>query len=132
MIHLFDNDCPCCSKKGLSWNLSYSKSQMELFRCSHGTCKDCFPKIQDDFECPVCLDKGQSYSSNNLSESTKVWKTFDDWYGDYRVYIESGMANNVVRHTNFGRQLLRLIKENKDINKSKLHKSKSTKTKPNK
>ena len=119
LICICNNKCQNCSKDNLSWNLRYSNSDMELFRCGHGLCKDCYCLIKDNFSCPICGDQGQLHNGENGNYELEKWKTFHEWYGDYGLYIESGMAQNIIKYTSFGKQLLRLIKDAKKKDKGK-------------
>ena len=120
LICISNNKCPSCLKEKLSWNIQYSYSDMELFKCGHGVCKDCYHLIDDDFSCPVCGDLGQLHNGNNGSLELQKWKTFNEWYSDYGLYIESGVGHNIIKYTSFGKQLLRII------NNSKKNKNKKT------
>ena len=117
MIHLTNNTCCSCGKTNLDWNLNHSVSKIELFKCGHGTCKKCYQNIRHDFKCPVCNLDGQLHTAPEPKTIDK-WNTFAEWYAEYSVFIESGCANNIIRHTMFGKQLLRLIKENRKNIKS--------------
>jgi hypothetical protein len=119
LVHIYNNICPTCNKNNLTWNLKYSVSQMEMFKCGHGTCKKCYQKTCTNFTCPVC-NKGPLLQSAELMTS-KVEKiaTFNDWYSQFAIYIENGIAQNIVKNTLFGQQLLRLIKEAKKVKKEK-------------
>lgn len=123
LICICNNKCPKCCKDNLSWNLFYSSSDMELFRCGHGLCKDCYHLIKDDFLCPVCGDMGQLQNSSNGHLELQNCKTFHEWYGDYGIYIESGAGQNIIRYTSFGKQLLRLIKAAKKTGHKKVQKN---------
>ena len=111
--------CPICLTENLEWNLNKSKSHMQMFRCGHGTCNDCYNKLknsQDTFSCPTCRTTEQLHTVGFCSEQLGSWTTFAEWYNEFEVYIKSGVANNIVRNTTFGKQLLRLIKETKSSN----------------
>ena len=114
MIHIENNQCPICLKNDLVWNLNISKSDMQMFKCGHGTCKDCYRKLknqqedqQEKFSCPSC----KIYTIGN------TWTTFSEWYGEYEIFIKAGSANKLVKNTSFGKQLLRLIKESRKSGK---------------
>ena len=116
MIHITGNTCPICLNENLRWNLNICKSDMQMFKCGHGTCKECYKKLrnsQNEFMCPCCRTGTQSHTVAFYSQERGKWTTFAEWYNDYETYIQSGVANNVVKNTNFGKQLLRLIKENR-------------------
>ena len=34
--------------------------------------------------------------------------TFSEWFGEYEIFIMNGCGKNVIRNSNFGKQLLRL------------------------
>ena len=120
MIHLENNQCPICLKNNLVWNLNISKSDMQMFKCGHGLCKGCYQKKNiDNFSCPSCGESAQLHLAEIMKSGVIECATFAEWYGDFGVYIESGAAKNILKHTNFGRQLLRLIKEVK-IDKKKI------------
>ena len=109
-----------------------------MFNCGHGTCKECFKHLQQNlitqnisFSCPLCREHEQPHTTGFLTTRTDKWTTFAEWYNDFEVYINSGVANNVVKNSSFGKHLMRLIKESKP-NKSKPNKSKPNKSKPNK
>ena len=121
-IHLKNNECPICLETDKKWNINICKSDMHLFKCGHGTCKSCFNKLKTTevgFSCPLCRDEGQQYYLNFQSNKRGSWLTFADWYNEFEIFIKAGAANNVVQNTNFGRQLLRLIKESKNIKQIK-------------
>jgi hypothetical protein len=135
LISVENNTCSICHTKELLWNLDYSKTQMEMFKCGHGTCKQCYRQMQllnikqdKSFSCPKCGEPEQQYRSGRLfTNDTKSWTTFAEWYADYHEYIKLGLANNVVKNTVFGKQLLRIMKEVKSSQKKeKLEKSRKT------
>lgn len=113
MIHIKNNTCNSCQKTNLNWSLNYAKTDMEIFRCGHGLCKKCFSEIKNNFECPICKDTGQLHTAPD-PEYTKTWISIAEWYNEYQIYIESGCATNILKHTKFGQQLLRLLRENKE------------------
>jgi len=115
MIHIENNTCPICLQEGLSWSSNYSKSQVEIFKCGHGTCKDCYKKIksQNSFSCPLCRGDEQLYKRGFITEAVSKWTTFAEWYDDFEIFIKCGKANNIIKNTAFGQQLYRLIQENK-------------------
>lgn len=116
MIHIENNKCPVCLKDGLSWHLDICKSDMQMFKCGHGICKDCYIKLrnsQSEFSCPYCRENSQVNSIEFGYDKREKWTTFAEWYNEYEIFIKAGVANNVVKNTNFGKQLLRLIKENR-------------------
>ena len=103
MIHVNDNSCPICLEDSLSWNLKYCKTKMEMFKCGHGTCKDCYKQLiiknaeqNVCFSCPLCKEDEQKYSIGFFTEKRGTWITFDDWYSEFEPYIKSGLANNIV------------------------------------
>ena len=128
MININDNQCPVCLTDGLSWNLNHGVSQMEMFKCGHGTCKDCYRKIAPStgcplsFSCPLCRGDEQQYTIGFLTEGIGKWTTFAEWYSDFELYIKSGVAKNVVKNSTFGKQLLRLMKESR-LSKSRVSSS---------
>ena len=125
MIHINDNTCHNCQTPNLIWNLNYSVTHMEMFKCGHGLCKKCFLEIKNDFACPICKEGGQLHTTEeNDPERFGKWISFAQWYNEFQIYIESGCATNLILNTAFGQQLLRLIKENK---KSKKKNKKSNK-----
>ena len=124
MIHLNDNTCYDCKRPGLKWNINYTVTDMEMFKCGHGLCKDCFGKIRNNFRCPICNEDGQLHTTEN-PENIGTWNSFAEWYDEYKIYIETGYADNIIQHTVFGKQLLRLMKENKKLKKNKSDKCKS-------
>ena len=120
MIQITDNQCPICMKENLVWNLNYDKTQMEMFKCGHGTCKACYKQLQQtnrsqskSFSCPLCRGDEQQHTIAFFAKKTETWTTFAEWYGDYEFYIKNGLANNVVRNSTFGKQLLRLVRKNR-------------------
>ena len=136
LIIIENNTCPMCFRKELSWNLHYSKTQMEMFKCGHGTCKQCYRQMKllnikqgKSFSCPQCGEHEQLYRSGRLfTNDTKSWTTFAEWFDDWHEYIKQGLVNNVVKNTVFGKQLLRIIKEVKASQKKiKLDKVNKTK-----
>ena len=119
MIHNTDNICSICLTENLKWHINICKSDMQMFKCGHGTCKSCYIKLKnnsDDFSCPLCRGHEQLYSTGFGTNKTEKWTTFAEWYNDFEIYITSGAANNIIKNTAFGKQLLRLYKENKHIN----------------
>jgi len=127
----------------LSWNLNYNKTQMEMFKCGHGTCKPCYSKLTSEFQiicsipetlsnvpalewkslefsCPLCRGDEQKFKVGFFIKRTESWTTFAEWYNDYEIYIKSGSANNILNNTVFGKQLLRLLREEKKRTKSKI------------
>jgi hypothetical protein len=110
---------------------------MEMFKCGHGSCKDCYRKKKKktnfsnpvsvnpvyistetneciiNFSCPLCRENEQHYSMDFFTENTGKWTTFSEWYNEFEVYIKSGIAKNIVYNSTFGKQLLRLLRENK-------------------
>jgi hypothetical protein len=114
MIHIEENKCPSCLKNGLRWNLNICKSDMQMFKCGHGMCIDCYRKQkneqknkQENFSCPSC----KIYTIGDSPE------TFSEWYSEYEIFIKAGSANKLVKNTSFGKQLLRLIKESRKSGK---------------
>jgi hypothetical protein len=123
MIHVKDNQCPICLTDNLCCNLDIQKSDMQMFKCGHGTCKSCYTKwktSKTEFTCPTCREIGQSYSNGFGLESSEKWDTFAEWYNHWEVFIKAGSANNIIKHSSFGKQLLRLVKETKQANLKKL------------
>ena len=115
MIHIENNQCPICLKDGLGWNLNICKSDMQMFACGHGTCKDCYRKLknqqedrQEKFSCPSC--------KICIIGNTAI--TCSEWYGEYEIFIRAGSANKLVKKSSFGKQLLRLIKESRKSTKN--------------
>lgn len=92
---------------------------MEMFKCGHGTCKDCYRKIAPStgcllsFSCPLCRGDEQQHTIGFLTGETGNWTTFAEWYSEFEVYIKSGVANNIVKNSTFGQQLLRLLRESR-------------------
>ena len=119
MIHIENNTCPICLTDNLKWNLHISNSDMHMFKCGHGACKKCFPKLKEKgaFQCPMCREEGQKHYIN--MDGSKEWITFSEWFGEYEIFIMNGCAKNVIRNSNFGKQLLRLKKESKKTHKSR-------------
>ena len=117
MIHIENNTCSICLQEGLSWNLNYSKTEMEMFKCGHGTCKNCYKKMktENSFSCPLCRGDEQQYKIGFLTQTVNKWTTFSEWYDEFDIFIKSGTANNIIKNTTFGQQLYRLMKENKKL-----------------
>lgn len=113
MIHIENNTCPVCLNDNLSWNLNICKSDMHMFKCGHGTCKTCLPKLREcgAFQCPMCKDEGQKHYID--ADNKNEWITFAEWYNEWEIYIKAGCAKNVIKNSTFGKQLRRLIKESK-------------------
>ena len=133
MIHIENNQCPICLQSGFLWDLNHCKSQVEMFKCGHGTCKDCYQQMYRTnqmvgtcFSCPLCRGDEQQYNSQIMTTQTGAWVTFAEWYSDYEIYIRSGLAKNVVHNSVFGQQLLRLIRENKKATNQKAKNQKAT------
>ena len=110
MINITDNTCPICLTDNLFWNINYSKSDVEIFKCGHGTCKECYQEIKKDFKCCLCREVGQEHRISFESESNK-WNTFNEWYSEFEIYIMSGVAQNIIDNSSFGKQLKRLFKK---------------------
>lgn len=132
MIHAEHNTCPICLVDDLTWDLNYKKSQVEMFKCGHGSCKCCYKELRSktsqstefkgyplSFSCPICRGDEQLHTIGFLTTETNRWTTFSEWYSDYEIYIKAGTAKNVVKNSTFGKQLIRLIKENKEKRKNK-------------
>ncbi len=123
MIHITGNQCPICLRDNLNWNINIVNSDMHLFKCGHGTCKSCYlnwKSSKPELTCPTCRGTGQSYLNGFGLEPLDKWITFAEWYNHWEVFIKAGSANNVIKHTSFGQQLLRLVKEIKQENLKKL------------
>ena len=110
MIRIKNNTCPICRVNELEWNLEYSKTQMEMFKCGHGTCKECYRQIQKlnlkqckPFSCPQC--KIVYMREKNIR--------FAEWYNEHEIFIKTGSANNMLLNTDFGNQLIRIMKESR-------------------
>ena len=87
-----------------------------MFKCGHGTCKDCFTKLRNseaEFSCPMCREAGVSHSVHILEQNTEKWITFAEWYNEFEIFITAGCGKNVVKNSAFGKQLMRLIRETK-------------------
>ncbi len=76
MINIENNTCPICLQEDLSWNLNYSKTQIEMFKCGHGTCKVCYQQMQQTnreqnkcFSCPLCREDEQQHTIGFLTDS---------------------------------------------------------------
>lgn len=120
MIKILNNECPICLTTNLCWNLNYKKSDMEMFKCGHGTCKECYKKLNNDqFRCPICRETGQQHFTNKFTFQSiriekgiivKSWNTIAEWYDDYEIYIKTENGKNIIKNSVFGKQLIRLIK----------------------
>ena len=117
LINIENNTCSVCLTENLSWNLHYSKTQMEMFKCGHGTCKECYRKMQQKnirknrhFSCPRCGGHEQLHKISFITNTTNIgkWTTFAEWYSEFEIYIQSGLANNIIKNSVFGKQLLRI------------------------
>ena len=117
LINRKNNTCPICLTDNLSWNLNYSKTQMEMFKCGHGTCKRCLQTMQQvnrtcekSFSCPLCREHEQQHTTGFLTMTNNVgkWTTFAEWYNEFEIFITSGLADNIIRNSVFGKQLLRI------------------------
>jgi len=118
-VHITDNTCSICLTENLKWHIDICKSDMQMFKCGHGTCKSCYVKLKNvsaEFSCPLCRSQSQLHNTGFLTSKTEKWTTFEEWYNDYEIYIKAGAANNIIRNTAFGKQLMRLYKENKRKN----------------
>lgn len=114
MLHITNNTCPICLDENLNWNLNIEISDMELFKCGHGVCKECYQKMKnrkEEFRCSLCRDSGQTHTINFHKLST--WNTFSEWYEEWEIYIKTGNAKNVIKNSSFGKQLIRLKREAK-------------------
>ena len=116
MIHNNNNTCPICLTDNLKWNLNICKSDLQMFKCGHGTCKECYIKLKNmdtGFSCPCCREKEQKFLLHFGCNKNEKWTTFSEWYNDYEIFITSGQAKNVIKNSSFGKQLIRLYKEDK-------------------
>ena len=117
LINRKNNTCPICLTDNLSWNLNYSKTQMEMFKCGHGTCKGCLQTMKQlnrkqgkSFSCPLCRGDEQQHTTGFLTTTNNVgkWTTVAEWYNEFEIFINSGLADNIIRNSVFGKQLLRI------------------------
>ena len=109
------NKCPICLVENLSWNIQYKKTQMEMFKCGHGTCKQCYQSLLFHnkkkgicFRCPQCREYDKEYRCSFFTRSLQSWTTFSEWYDDYEIYINSSAGNNIINKSVFGKQLIRI------------------------
>ena len=87
LIQLFRNQCPVCFEENLSWHYNAKKSQLDVFKCRHYTCKECYLKMQDRFSCPICRSKGQKYLRTFGVVADRPWNTLDEWRLAFQGYI---------------------------------------------
>lgn len=121
MIHIVGNTCPICLVDDLKWNLNIYKSDMQMFKCGHGTCKSCYKELRNkcrEFSCPCCRGSEQELRVRICSQETEKMATFAEWYNIYEIYITSGVAANIIKHSTFGKQLIRLCKERRRSQKN--------------
>tara|TARA_R110002072_G_scaffold255576_1_gene414375 strand:- start:354 stop:620 length:267 start_codon:yes stop_codon:yes gene_type:complete len=88
-----------------------------MFKCGHGTCKKCLPKLLEKgaFQCPMCREEGQKHYIN--IDGQREWITFSEWFNEYEIYIMNGCNKNIIKNSNFGKQLIRLKWESKQLGK---------------
>ena len=123
MIHIKGNNCPTCPAEDLCWHLDIEKSDVHMFRCGHGTCKKCYndwKATKSDFTCPICRETGQLHTTGRAQDPLDIWDTFAEWYNQFDTFIKAGAADNIIRNTRFGKQLLRLVREQKQANHASL------------
>ena len=89
MIHIKNNQCPICLNENLKWNLNIKKSDMHMFKCGHGTCKECYNTLisTSEFSCPCCRATSQAYTTGFNSSEINQWNTFAEWYQEYDIFI---------------------------------------------
>lgn len=113
-INITGNTCPICLNENLKWNLNICKSDMQMFKCGHGTCKECYRNLRnstEEFFCPCCRETEQLHTVGFCTNQLEKWTTFAEWYNEYEIYITTGAAKNIIKNTAFGKQLLRIRKE---------------------
>ena len=116
LIQILDNQCPICLNDGLKWHLNIDHSDVYMFGCGHGCCKDCFTKLKskEAFICPCCRENGVHFTVSFLGGQKHKWVTFDEWYNEFEIFIKNGQAKNIIKNSPFGKQLLRLKKSCKN------------------
>lgn len=128
LIQLFGNQCPICFKEDLNWHYDFGKTNVEVFKCLHYTCKDCYQKIKQNFSCPICRTKGQKYLQTFGVIADNPWNTLDEWKEDFNSYIPNNINCNVNRipKSTFGIIYADLIKKAQQyiVNKRKLKQEK--------
>ena len=61
------------------WDMT--KTTMELFRCGHGICSDCFGKLPKPFQCPFCRDRGRCYKTPTGIDNTNTLREYIREFG---------------------------------------------------
>lgn len=116
LIQLSDNMCPICFDEDLKWHYNAQKSQVEVFKCNHFTCKDCYQKMKRDFCCPLCRTEGQYYIKTIGVVADKPWNTLDEWKIHFHIYLPHTLNCNVskIPRSSFGLVYRGLIQKAQD------------------
>ena len=93
-INYGKNNCEICQEDcdyrvTKYWDMA--NTTMELFRCGHGVCRDCYTKLPLPFKCPFCRDMGRCYKTSTGIDNTNT----------LREYIrEFGINSHLILYTN--------------------------------
>ena len=69
----------CHYKVTKYWDMA--NTTMELFRCGHGICRDCFGKLPKPFHCPFCRDSGRWYKTPGGVDNTNTLREYIQEFG---------------------------------------------------
>ena len=78
------NICEICQTKCRYQVTKYwdmTNTTMELFRCGHGVCRDCFGKLPQPFQCPFCRDRGRWYKTPGGIDNTNTLREYIQEFG---------------------------------------------------
>ena len=97
LIKLFNNECPICFTKNLNWHYNANLSEVDVFKCNHFTCKNCYQKLKYDFNCPICRAEGQFYLKTFGVINEKPWNTLDEWKNDFSSFLPHSINCDINR-----------------------------------
>lgn len=112
-IQLVGNTCPICYKENLKWHYNSRLSQVDIFKCQHFTCKDCYQKIKYNFCCPLCREEGQYYLQTFSIVSSTPWNTLDEWKSDFINFLPNSLNSDISRipKSKFGKIYSKLLQD---------------------
>ena len=78
------NNCEICQEDcdyrvTKYWDMT--NTTMELFRCGHGVCIECYMKLPQPFQCPFCRDGGRWYKSPTGIDNTNTLREYIREFG---------------------------------------------------
>lgn len=95
LIQLFNNKCSVCFEENLKWHYNSQMSQVEVFKCNHFTCKNCYQKMKSSFRCPMCRAPGQKYLQTFGVVADKPWNTLDEWKKTFHNFLPHSLNCDV-------------------------------------